>query len=329
MTITFSAVAGLGEIRSGDDIAALIAHAIDLQPGDVVVVTSKIVSKAAGLTTRTPKPDLLTAQTDRVVAQRGETKIVRTHHGLTLAAAGIDASNTDPGTLIPLPPDPDASSREIRARLHHLTGLQVAVIISDTAGRAWRNGQTDIAIGCAGIAALDSFAGRTDAYGNDLVVTAPAIADQIAGGAELASGKLGANPVVVVRGIDPHHLLAEDGTGAAALIREESGDLFGLGSREAVTAALGDGRARGFPSAGDDAVTTVMAAASSPVDLTDLTVELTSPADRVIVSVSPGRPDAAVRAGELAARLRALAVAYDIDLPVDVVFADVEAGPGT
>lgn len=166
-------------------------------------MTSKVVSKAAGLATRADKDDLLAAETDRVVARRGPTSIVRTHHGLTMAAAGIDNSNTAPGTLIPLPPDPDASAAAIRAGLLRLTGAQVAVIISDTAGRAWGVGQTDLAIGCAGILPVESFAGRTDPYGNPLAVTAPAIADELAGGAELASSKFGARPVVVVRGADP------------------------------------------------------------------------------------------------------------------------------
>src|SRR3954453_3411865 len=149
MTITFTPVEGIAEVRPGDDIASLIAERAELSAADIVVVTSKIVSKAAGLATTATKEELLAAETDRVVARRGGTSIVRTHHGLTMAAAGIDNSNTAPGTLIPLPRDPDASASVIRARLRELTGIDVAVIVSDTAGRAWRVGQTDIAIGCA------------------------------------------------------------------------------------------------------------------------------------------------------------------------------------
>ena len=149
--LTFRPVDGIGEIRAGDDLAALVASLAELVDGDVVVVTSKIVSKSLGLATTRDKDDLLAEQTDRVVARRDPTVIVRTHHGLTMAAAGIDNSNTAPGTLLPLPPDPDGEARRIRARLQELSGRTVGVVVSDTAGRAWRVGQTDIAIGCAGL----------------------------------------------------------------------------------------------------------------------------------------------------------------------------------
>ena len=168
MTLTLDAVDGIGEIQPGDDLAALVVEHTTLADDDVVVITSKIVSKAAGLSAD-DKERLVEEQTDRVVATRGGTRIIRTHHGLTLAAAGVDGSNVESGTYLPLPPDPDASARSIRADLRRLSGKRVAVIISDTAGRAWRNGQTDIAIGCAGLLPLEPFAGREDTHGNPLV----------------------------------------------------------------------------------------------------------------------------------------------------------------
>jgi coenzyme F420-0:L-glutamate ligase/coenzyme F420-1:gamma-L-glutamate ligase len=314
MTITFAPVEGIEEVRPGDDIASLIVARTELAAGDVVVVTSKIVSKAAGLATTTTKDELLAAETDRVVARRGRTSIVRTHHGLTMAAAGIDNSNTAPGTLIPLPPDPDASAAEIRTRLRELTGVDVALIISDTAGRAWRVGQTDIAIGCAGLLPFDSFAGRTDPYGNALAVTSPAIADQIAGGAELASGKFGARPVVIVRGADAAWLTEADGPGARALIRDEAGDMFGLGSREAAVAAIvGDRPVRGLP------------ADSTPLDdIIDLALlgtgfarsDLTVAGSAVAVSAAQ---DDQVSAGMLAQRLVSLGIAHGVTIAVRVV----------
>ena len=247
MTLTLEPVDGIGKIRPGDDIAAVIVENTTLDDGDVVVVTSKIVSKAAGLAAD-DKERLVDEQTERVVAVRGGTRIVRTHHGLTLAAAGVDGSNVDTGTYLPLPPDPDDSARTLRADLRRLSGKRVAVVISDTAGRAWRHGQTDIAIGCAGLVPLEPFAGRQDDYGNPLVVTAPAVADEVAAAAELASGKLGRRPVVIVRGVAEGLVTEDDGPGAASLIRPESEDLFGLGSREAVvTALLRESSPRGFP----------------------------------------------------------------------------------
>ena len=173
-----------------------------------------------------------------MVARRGPTTIVRTRHGLTLAAAGIDASNVARGSVVLLPEDPDASARRIRADIADRTGRNVGVIVTDTAGRAWREGQTDIAIGAAGLRVSEEYAGRLDAHGNELAVTAPAVADEIAGLAELAQGKLGGRPFAVVRGrADLVLPPGEDGPGAAALVRAEGGDLFGYGAREAVLRA--------------------------------------------------------------------------------------------
>lgn len=240
MTISATAPDGVPEVRPGDDLADLLLPLVQLADGDVVVVTSKVVSKAEGrLVPGHDRDDAIGAETVRVVARRGPTSIVRTRHGLTMAAAGVDNSNVEVGTLVLLPLDPDASARRLRAALADRTGLNVAVVVTDTAGRAWREGQTDIAIGAAGLVVLDDHAGRVDPHGNPLAVTAPAVADEVAGLAELASSKLGGRPFAVVRGLLQHVLPpGDDGRGAAALIRPEAGDLFGFGAREAVVRAL-------------------------------------------------------------------------------------------
>ena len=310
MTLTLEAVDGIGEIQPGDDLAALVVEHATLADDDVVVITSKIVSKAAGLSAD-DKERLVEEQTDRVVATRDGVRIIRTHHGLTLAAAGVDGSNVEPGTYLPLPPDPDASARSIRADLLRLTAKRVAVIISDTAGRAWRNGQTDIAIGCAGLLPLQPFAGREDSYGNPLVVTAPAVADEVAAAAELASGKLGRCPVVIVRGLPAGLVTEDDGPGAASLVRPEREDLFGLGSREAVLAAITGGESvpRGFPETD-----------ANPQDLLELAVV----PDGMTVTIENGScqitagSESLVAAGELRQRLLALARAHGLELTVEV-----------
>lgn len=304
MTLSVWALDGIGEVVAGDDVAAIIVRHLDapLQPGDVVVVTSKIVSKAAGLATSGDRDDLLDAETDRVVARRGPTRIVRTHSGLTLAAAGIDASNIAAGTVIALPADPDAAARELRAELVRLTGVEVGVIITDTAGRAWRVGQTDIAIGAAGVLPALSFEGVEDAYGNVLAVTAPAVADEIAAASDLVSGKLGGRPVVIVRGLPPQWLDAS-APGAASLIRDEDGDLFGLGARDAVLVAAGYGaELRGFPAAetSDD----LIALAREGIDPTLAVVH--DVAGRPEVSAVVETPEAYVEVGRLTERLRIL-----------------------
>ncbi|GGO77830.1 coenzyme F420-0:L-glutamate ligase [Nocardioides deserti] len=231
---------GVGEVRAGDDLAALVLPLVELADGDVLVVTSKVVSKAEGrVVSGTTREEALAGETVRVVARRGPTAIVRTRHGLTMAAAGIDASNVEAGSVVLLPVDPDASARRLRADVLGRTGRNVGVVVTDTAGRAWREGQTDIAVGAAGVLVAETFAGRVDAHGNPLVVTAPAVADEIAGVAELASGKLGARPFAVVRGRADLVLPAgEDGPGARALVRAEGADLFGYGAREAVVRAV-------------------------------------------------------------------------------------------
>jgi coenzyme F420-0:L-glutamate ligase/coenzyme F420-1:gamma-L-glutamate ligase len=239
-TVSASAPDGLPEVRAGDDLAALVAAALpDLSDGDVVIVTSKVVSKAEGRVVPGTRDDALPGETARVVARRGPTTIVRTHHGLVLAAAGIDASNVERGSVVLLPRDPDASARGLRDDLRRITGRNVGVVITDTAGRAWREGQTDLAVGAAGLVVAEDFAGRVDAHGNELAVTAPAVADEMAGMAELAQGKLGGRPVAVVRGRADLVLPAgDDGPGATSLVRVEGADLFGFGAREAVVRAV-------------------------------------------------------------------------------------------
>ena len=230
---------GLPEVVPGTDLARLVADATQLQDGDVVVVTSKVVSKAEGRVRNGSREAAIEEETVRVVARRGPTSIVVNRLGLTMAAAGVDASNVEAGTVVLLPVDPDASARALRSRLRELTGAVVGVVVTDTAGRAWRVGQTDIAIGAAGLLVADDHAGRSDAHGNSLAVTMPAVADEIASAAELAQGKLTARPVAVVRGRADLVLPAdEDGPGAASLVRPEGGDLFGYGAREAVVRAL-------------------------------------------------------------------------------------------
>jgi coenzyme F420-0:L-glutamate ligase/coenzyme F420-1:gamma-L-glutamate ligase len=260
---------GVGEIGVGDDLGralldALAASDQRLADGDIVAVTSKVVSKAEGRARTSTREAELPGQTTRVVARRGPTTIVRNLLGLTMAAAGIDASNVAAGTVLLLPEDPDASARRLRSALRERTGANVGVVVTDTAGRAWREGQTDVAIGAAGLVVLESFAGRADAHGNPLLVTAPAVADEIASAAELAQGKLAARPFAVLRGRADLVLPPEDdGPGARALVRAEGADLFGYGAREAVVRALA-GRAEdrapfGAPAGIDELADAVLA----------------------------------------------------------------------
>ena len=260
--ITVWAPDGAPEIAEGDDLAALVVGLLGpdgLLAGDVVVVTSKVVAKSEGRVRTGDRDEAIAEETVRVVARRGATSIVRTRHGLTMAAAGVDASNVATGRVVLLPLDPDASARGIRRRILELTGVVVGVVVTDTAGRAWREGQTDIAVGAAGVRVAESFDGRVDGYGNPLVVTAPAVADEIAGAAELAQGKLGGRPFAVVRGRADLVLPADDdGPGAAALVRPDGMDMFGYGAREAVLHALrgdpADARPFGSPAGPGDVV---------------------------------------------------------------------------
>ena len=225
-------VTGLPEIAAGADLAALITGAApDLRDGDILVVTSKIVSKADGRVMTGDREAAIDAEAVRVVARRGPTRIVQNRNGLVLAAAGVDNSNTAPGTVVLLPTDPDESARQLRRAIADRRGISVGVIISDTLGRAWRTGQTDTAIGAAGVLPLRDHRGQTDTFGNSLEVTMAAVADEIAAAADLVKGKTSQIPVAVIRGL-PELVTADDGPGAAALVRPAAEDMFRLGAAD-------------------------------------------------------------------------------------------------
>lgn len=244
MKLEILPVTGIGEVTPGADLADLIHGAADwLQDGDVLVVTSKIVSKAEGRLMSVPttepareqaRQQAITAETVRVVAARGPTRIVATRHGFVMAAAGVDNSNVAPSQLVLLPQDPDASARALRAAFADHFGLQVAVIISDTMGRPWRNGLTDVALGAAGIAPMLDHRGQTDRFGNPLMLTQVAVVDELAAVADLVKGKVDGVPVAVVRGLPARYLTDGDGPGVVAtLVRDSSQDLFSRGTAEA------------------------------------------------------------------------------------------------
>jgi coenzyme F420-0:L-glutamate ligase/coenzyme F420-1:gamma-L-glutamate ligase len=211
----------LPEVREGDDVAALIATAFALEDGDVVVVAHKVVSKAEGRIVRLAdiepsaqarylaadedprRLEVILRESARVVRTRPPLVIAETRHGFVCASAGVDASNApEVGTLVLLPEDPDASAARLRDRLRELTGAVVAVIVSDSFGRAWRKGTTDVAIGCAGLVPLLDLQGQRDATGYELHATVIAVADELAGAAELVRGKLNRVPAAVIRGFE-------------------------------------------------------------------------------------------------------------------------------
>ncbi|GGV81902.1 coenzyme F420-0:L-glutamate ligase [Streptomyces thermoviolaceus] len=233
------AVSGIPEVAPGANLAKLIAEAEPgLADGDVLLVTSKIVSKAEGRVQRAADREAaIDAETVRVVARRGSLRIVENRQGLVMAAAGVDASNTAPGTVLLLPEDPDASARAIRDGLRETLGVDVAVVVTDTFGRPWRVGLTDVAIGAAGLRVLDDLRGGTDAHGNPLRATVVATADELAAAGDLVKGKAAGLPVAVVRGLG-HLVSAEDGPGARALVRGARDDMFRLGTSEAVREAV-------------------------------------------------------------------------------------------
>ncbi|GHH47865.1 coenzyme F420-0:L-glutamate ligase/coenzyme F420-1:gamma-L-glutamate ligase [Streptomyces candidus] len=234
------AVPGLPEVREGDDLAKLIVAAEPgLADGDVLLVTSKIVSKAEGrIVAADSREDAIDAETVRVVARRGALRIVENRQGLVMAAAGVDASNTPAGTVLLLPEDPDASARAIRDGVRDALNVEVGVVVTDTFGRPWRSGLTDVAIGAAGVRVLDDLRGGVDAYGNPLSATVVATADELAAAGDLVKGKAAGLPVAVVRGlahvVDAH----ADGEGARALVRGAADDMFRLGTSEAVREAV-------------------------------------------------------------------------------------------
>jgi coenzyme F420-0:L-glutamate ligase/coenzyme F420-1:gamma-L-glutamate ligase len=245
--VTVLPIRGLPEFREGDDVGALILEAAGKMPGivsgDVVVVTQKIVSKAEGRVVRlesvTPSPEaerlavdtekdprlaeLILQESAEIVRQRGPILITQTHHGFVCANAGIDASNVGPeGTVCLLPVDPDASAARIRSSILEATGVDVAVIISDTFGRAWREGHTNIALGVAGMLPFADYVGQVDSFGYELRVTTICVADQLAGAAELVQNKLDKVPVALVRGFSYPR-----GEGSARMImRAKENDLF-------------------------------------------------------------------------------------------------------
>jgi len=246
--LSVTALSGLPEIRAGDDLAAIVAAALPVQlsAGDALVIAHKVVSKAEGRTRalgdvapsaraielahahdKDPRQVQVILDESRALlrAERG-VLICVTHHGFVCANAGVDASNAAArDTVVLLPEDPDASARELRTRIRQLTGIAPAVVISDSFGRAWRNGQCDLAVGCAGLEPLEDWRGRTDADGRELRATWIAVADELAAAADLARTKDGRQPVVLVRGL--RRMVTEpDGPGAVALIRPAAEDLF-------------------------------------------------------------------------------------------------------
>jgi len=253
--LSVAAVEGLPEIEAGADLGALIAARPPaglgaLADGDVLVIAHKAVSKAEGRVRRladvTPSARavalaaeqggkdprhvqvVLDETTELLRTERG-VLICVTRHGFVCANAGVDASNSPAGapeTVILLPADPDGSARALRARLRALTGAAVGVVITDSFGRAWRHGQVDVAIGIAGVAPLEDWRGRRDSVGRPLRATWIALADELAAAADLARGKDSRQPAIVVRGLDRRHLTADDGPGAAALLRPAAEDLF-------------------------------------------------------------------------------------------------------
>jgi coenzyme F420-0:L-glutamate ligase / coenzyme F420-1:gamma-L-glutamate ligase len=233
------AVPGLPEVAAGDDVAKLIAAAEPgLADGDILLVTSKIVSKAEGrIVAGDDREAAIDAETVRVVARRGALRIVENRQGLVMAAAGVDASNTPSGTVLLLPEDPDASARAIRAGLRDALGVEVGVVVTDTFGRPRRSGLTDVAIGAAGVRVLDDLRGGADAYGNPLSATVVATADELAAAGDLVKGKAAGLPVAVLRGL-AHVVAEDDGEGARAMVRGGRDDMFRLGTSEAVRTAV-------------------------------------------------------------------------------------------
>lgn len=257
-SFSVSALNGIPEIRSGDDLVAIIGDAIAASPdwlhdGDILVVTSKIVSKAEGRqVSAADREAAITAETVRLVASRthpgGITRIVENRQGLVLAAAGVDNSNTPDGTILLLPEEPDVSASHLCRGLRARFGLTLGVILSDTLGRPWREGQTDAAIGASGIRVLEDYRGTRDAHGNLLSVSAAAVADEIAGAADLVKGKATGRPVALVRGL--RHLVLDDldddsepAASARALVRPAANDMFRLGSDEAYARGFKDAEA--------------------------------------------------------------------------------------
>jgi coenzyme F420-0:L-glutamate ligase/coenzyme F420-1:gamma-L-glutamate ligase len=241
------AIDGIPEIEAGMDLGEVIGTAVattGLHHGDILVVSSKIVSKAEGRIVHAhDREQAISDETVRVVATRvfpkGVTRIVENHLGIVGAAAGVDASNTPDGTVLLLPHDPDASAARIRAALQDRFDVALGVVISDTLGRPWREGQTDIAIGGSGVTLLDDLRGTTDTQGRVLDVTAPAVGDELAAAADLVKRKSDGLPVAVIRGLG--HLVVADAPGARVLIRPLEEDMFSLGTEESYNKGFEEG----------------------------------------------------------------------------------------
>ncbi len=246
MTISAAAITGLPEITEGDDLGEMIAERAELTASDVVVISHKVVSKAEGrvrcladvepgaaarelageLGKEAAVVELVLSESAEVVRAENGILIVRTHHGFVCANAGIDSSNVPgEGAVALLPADPDASARRIRREIEAAGGPRPAVVIADSFGRAWRVGQAEVAIGCAGLAPLDDWRGRADRAGRELMATEIALADQVAAAADLARDKVSGTPAVVVRGVGGH-VTRDDGPGAGVIVRPPELDLF-------------------------------------------------------------------------------------------------------
>ncbi|MBV9595176.1 MAG: coenzyme F420-0:L-glutamate ligase [Actinobacteria bacterium] len=268
--IEITAVTGIGELRPGDDLARLIVdQAPELRDGDVLVVTSKAISKVEGRLRPVADGDrerreqvrqqAIDDETTRVVARRGQLRIVQNRQGLVLAAAGVDESNVAADEIALLPVDPDGSAAALRDAIRARTGRSVAVVISDSMGRPWRTGLTDTAIGVAGISAIFDARGRVDSYGNELQVTEVAVVDELAAAADLVKGKLAGVPVAIVRGMARGGRLPDDGLGTKRLIRGADDDLFRLGTAEAIQLGRAEalGSSQPAPPLHHDAVATI------------------------------------------------------------------------
>jgi coenzyme F420-0:L-glutamate ligase/coenzyme F420-1:gamma-L-glutamate ligase len=230
MHLSVFGVEGIGEIQVGDDVGTLIAANATLEDGDVVVVTQKIVSKAEGMLEQVDADDPLShkaiveRESVRILRRRGDLVISETKHGFVCANAGVDLSNVERGYAALLPEDSDRSARRIRDVVKAKAGVEVAVIISDTFGRTWRRGLTDVAIGCAGIGAILDLRGSTDTYGREMLVTEVAVVDELASAAELVMGKATGVPVAVVRGVPKDWLRRGEVRGE--IVRRPDEDLF-------------------------------------------------------------------------------------------------------
>ncbi len=223
-------VTGVGEVRAGDDLAGLLARQAELLEGDVLVVTQKVVSKAEDRLVAVGPSDpegrrrLIEGESTRILRRRDELLITETHHGFVCANAGVDLSNVEEGWVALLPVDPDRSARRIRDGVRAAAGVEIGVVISDTFGRPWRQGVTDVAIGCAGVAAVVDLRGTRDALGRELVATEVCVADELAAAAELVMGKASGIPAAIVRGVDPSWL--RRGSVAGEIVRSPAEDLF-------------------------------------------------------------------------------------------------------